>query len=99
LEVRDNPQQFETARNKRQQQGGLQTAKTRVVEHKGIVEHWWLGFALKSFDLSAFVVGDISRCLFDACSTARIFAKTVFANYASKFSEAQSLNWVIASRG
>lgn len=76
LAVRDNPQRFETARNKRQQQGGLQTAKTRVVEHKGIVEHWWLGSALKSFDLSAVMVCDTSRCLFDVCSTRRIFAKT-----------------------
>ena len=73
---RDNPQQFETDRNRRQQQGGSQAAKNPVVEHKGIVEHWWLVFALKSFDLSAFMVGDTSRRLFDACSTARIFAKT-----------------------
>ena len=76
LEVRDNPPQFETARNKRQQQGGLQTPKTRVVEHKGTVEHWWLVFALKPFALSAFIGSDTSRRLFDVCSTHRIFAKT-----------------------
>ena len=31
---RDNPQQFETDRNRRQQQGGSQAAKNPVVEHK-----------------------------------------------------------------
>jgi hypothetical protein len=30
----DNPQQFETHRNRRQQQGGAQAAKNPVVEHK-----------------------------------------------------------------
>ncbi len=73
---RANRQQFETQRNKRQQQGGSQAAKNPVVEHKGIVEHGWLFFALKSFDLSALMMGDTSRRLFDACSTARIVAKT-----------------------
>jgi hypothetical protein len=73
---RNNPQQFETDRNRRQQQGESQAAKNLVVEHKGIVEHWWLFFALKSFDLSAFMLGDTLRRLFDACSTARIVAKT-----------------------
>ena len=67
---RDNRQQFETDRNRRQQQGGSQAAKKLVVEHKEIVEHWWLFFALKSFDLSAFMLGDTLRRLFDACSTA-----------------------------
>jgi hypothetical protein len=50
---RDNPQQFETHRNQRQQQKESQAAKNPVVEHKGTVEHWWLVFALRSFDLSA----------------------------------------------
>ena len=78
---RNNPQQFETDRNRRQQQGGSQAAKNLVVEHKGIVEHWWLVFALKSFDLSAFMAGDTLRRLFDVCSTAGIFAKIrVFAS-------------------
>ncbi len=40
--LRDNPKPFETARNKKQRQGGSEAAKTLVVEHKGIVEHWWL---------------------------------------------------------
>jgi hypothetical protein len=32
---RNNPQQFETDRNRRQQQGESQAAKNLVVEHKG----------------------------------------------------------------
>ena len=39
---RNNPQQLETDRNRRQQQGESQAAKNLVVEHKGTVEHWWL---------------------------------------------------------
>lgn len=73
---RNNPQQFETDRNRRQQQRESQAAKNPVVEHKGIVEHWGLFFALKSFDLSAFMLGDTSRGLSDGCSTVRIFGKT-----------------------
>ena len=39
---RDNPQQFETDRNRRQQQGGSQAAKNPVVEHKEASNRPWI---------------------------------------------------------
>ena len=42
---RDNPQQFETDRNRRQQQGGSQAAKNPVVEHKEASNRRWIFWA------------------------------------------------------
>jgi hypothetical protein len=65
--IRDSSRHIATKGSNRE---GHRQPKNPVVEHKGIVEHGELFFALKSFDLSAFMLGDTLLRLFDACSTA-----------------------------
>ena len=66
---RNNPQQFETDRNRRQQQGGSQAAKNLVVEHKGSVEPGVGHFELRSLWFNRFRRGTTCGLAFDGCST------------------------------
>ena len=66
---RDNPQQFETDRNRRQQQGGSQAAKNPVVEHKEASNRALDILELRSLWFNRFRRGTTCGLAFDGCST------------------------------